>query len=210
VITGGPGCGKSTLALHFADAGLQLGESVVMLVSGRADDLKSHAAYLGIDLETPLRTRKLTLFRYRSEFTRRAAQAPSPEHVVTNLGRIISPHRPARIIIDTFSPFVIGAQPVAPVVAALAALLERFDVTSMLTFPEDLASSYDRSLVPIVENAAAVIRLAHDDGQMRRAELLSIRYPAPASPAVSFLIRRGVGIVAEETVRAEHWPLSVQ
>jgi KaiC/GvpD/RAD55 family RecA-like ATPase len=210
MLTGGPGCGKSTLALHFADAGLRLGESVVMLVHARADHVKTHAAYLGIDLETPLRDGKLLLVRYRSDFARRAAHAVSPEQVVADLERIIGPQRPARIIIDTFSPFVTGPPPLTPVVAALVEVLERFDVTSLLTFPEDLAAGYDRSLEPLVESAAAVIRLAHDQGELRRAELLSIRYPAPSTASRSFVIRQGVGIVAEQTVRPERLTLRVQ
>jgi hypothetical protein len=129
---------------------------------------------------------------------------------VADLERIISACRPSRIIIDTFSPFVTTPPPVAPVVAALVHMLDRFDVTSLLTFPEDLAAGYDRSLEPLVESAAAVIRLAHDEGDVRRAELLSIRYPAPSAATRSFVIRHGVGIVAEHIVRADRLTLRVQ
>jgi KaiC/GvpD/RAD55 family RecA-like ATPase len=210
ILTGGPGCGKSTIALQFADAGLRLGESVAMVVHARTDHVKSHAAYLGIDLETALRDGRLLLLRYRSDFARRAAHAVAPEQVIADLERIISSSRPGRIIIETFSPFVTTPPPVAPVVAALAHMLERFDVTSLLTFPEDLAPGYDRNLEPLVESAAAVIRLAHDEGEVRRAELLSIRDPAPSAATRSFVIRQGVGIVAEHTMRPDRLTLRVQ
>ena len=212
MLTGGPGCGKSTIALHFADAGLRLGESVAMVVHASADHVKSHAVYLGIDLETPLRDGRLLLLRYRSDFARRTAHAVSPEQVSADLERTISPNRPSRIIIDTFSPLVTAPPPLTPVVAALAEMFERFGVTSLLTFPEDLAAGYDRSLEPLVESAAAVIRLAHDEGggEVRRAELLSIRYPAPPAATRSFVIRQGVGIVAEHTVRPDRLTLRVQ
>jgi hypothetical protein len=181
-----------------------------MIVHARTDHVKSHAAYLGIDLESPLRDGRLLLLRYRSEFARRAAHAASPDHTIADLERIISPSRPARIIIDTFAPFVASPPPISPIVAALAHMLERFDVTSLLTFPEDLAAGYDRSLEPLVESAAAVIRLVHDEGEVRRAELLSIRYPAPSAATRSFVIRQGVGIVAEHGVRPDRLTLRVQ
>lgn len=210
MLTGGPGCGKSTIALHFADAGLRLGESVAMVVHASAEHVKSHAAYLGIDLETPLRDGRLLLLRYRSDFARRTAHAVSPEQVSADLERTIAPNRPSRIIIDTFSPLVTAPPPLTPVVAALAEMFERFAVTSLLTFPEDLAAGYDRSLEPLVESAAAVIRLAHDEGEVRRAELLSIRYPAPSAATRSFVIRQGVGIVAEHALRPDRLTLRVQ
>jgi hypothetical protein len=89
-------------------------------------------------------------------------------------------------------------------------MFERFAVTSLLTFPEDLAAGYDRSLEPLVESAAAVIRLAHAAGDVRRAELLSIRYPAPSAATRRFVIRQGVGIVAEHALRPDRLTLRVQ
>src|SRR5262245_61137538 len=135
LLTGGPGSGKSTLALLFADAGLRGGESVALLVHSRADDVKAHARHLGIDLKTPLRRGRLLLLRYRSDFVHAATHAVSSEQVVADLDRIITAHRPTRIVIDTFSPFVALAPPVAPAVAALTELLERTGATSFLTFP---------------------------------------------------------------------------
>ena len=109
----------------------------------------------------------------------RATQAVSPTQVDGGPRTAHHAALPARIIIDTFSPFVSGSAPVAPVVVALAAFLEQSGSTSLLTFPEDLSDGYDRSLEPIVQASAAVIRLASEDAGVRRAELLSLRYPPP-------------------------------
>jgi len=209
LFTGGPGSGKSTIALHFADAALRRGKSVAMLVHSRADDVKSHAKYLGIDIETPLRDGRLLLLRYRSELVHFAAHAVSPVQVVAELDRLVSPHSPARIVLDTFSPFVSGLAPVAPMVTALAAFLEQSGSTSLLTFPEELSAGYDRSLEPLVQSSAAIIRLAAEDGGVRRAELLSLRYPAPVAATARFIIRGGVGIVGEHVLRAERLTLRV-
>lgn len=209
LLTGGPGCGKSALALHFADAGLRRGESVAMVVHSRADDVKSHARYLGVNLEAALRDGRLVLLRYRSDFVQRAAQAVSPEQVVTDLESLIAPHTPSRVIIDTLSPFVSGTPPVVPITAALADLLHRMKASALLTFPEDLSNGYDRSLEPLVQSASALIRLAREGTEVRRAELLTLRYPAPPAPSRRFVIRQGVGIVAEHAVRADQVAMKV-
>lgn len=209
LLTGGPGSGKSSIALHFVDAGLRRGESAVMLVHARADDVKAHAKYLGVNLETPLHDGRLLLLRYRSDFVHRATQAVSPEHVIADLERVILPQRPARIVIDTFSPFVTGPPPIGPAVAALADVLERSESTSLLTFPEELAAGYDRNLEPLMQGAAAVIHLAHEDANVRRAELLTIRYPAPGTTTRRFIIREGSGIISDHAVRGERLTLRV-
>src|SRR5262249_5831197 len=146
-----------------------------------------HARYLGVDLDTPLRDGRLLLLRYHSDFVRRTAHAVSPEQAVADLERVVSAHRPSRLVIDTFSPFVAGAPPIAPVVVALTEMLERSAATTLLTFPEDLSAGYDRSLEPLVQSAAAVVRLVQEDAQVRRAELLSLRYQPPAATTIHFV-----------------------
>ena len=210
LVTGGTGSGKSSLALHFADAGARRGQSVVMLVHGRADDVMSHARFLGLKLDAAVRDHRLILLRYRSDFVHRAAHAVSPEEVVSDFARIISPHRPARLIIDTVSPLVTAGLPVGLVTSALADLLEHTGSTALLTFPEDLSAGYDRNLEPLVQGAAAVIRLTREDANVRRAELVNIRYPAPSASVVRFVVRRDVGIVTDHPVREDRAVLTVQ
>jgi circadian clock protein KaiC len=203
LLTGGSGSGKSTIALQFADAALRRGEPVAMLVNARVDDVKSHARYLGLNLVPPLRDGRLLLLRYRPDFVHRAAHAVSSDQVVADLSRIVAPHTPARIVIDTISPFMTGPAPIRPVVVELADWLGRIGSSTLLTFPEDLSGGYDRDLEPLVQNAAAVIRLVREDADVRRAELVSLRYPAPATASRRFVIREDAGIVAERTVRDE-------
>jgi KaiC/GvpD/RAD55 family RecA-like ATPase len=204
LFTGGTGSGKSTVALHFADAGLRRQETVVMLVRERVRGATlRHANFLGIDLGAPLRDARLLLFRYHSEFTKRLAQTASPIQAIAELERIALTRRPARVIIDTIAPFVCGAAPVGQMAIALAELLERSEASVLLTFPEDLGNEYDRNLEPLVQSAAAVIRLAREDGNVRRAELMNLRYSASPAGAVRFVIRPGAGIVTEHAVGVE-------
>lgn len=211
-MTGGSGSGKSSVALQFADAGARHGEPVVMLVHGRAGDVKSHARFLGLKLDAPLRDGRLVLLRYRDDFVHRAAQAVSPEQVVADLARIISPHRPGRLVIDSLSPLVTsgGGLPVGLVMSALADLLEQIGSTALLTFPENLAEGYDRNLEPLVQGASAVIRLTREDATVRRAELVNIRYAAPSAATMRFVIRRDAGILTEHPVREDRAVLRVQ
>lgn len=197
VLTGGSGAGKSAIALDFADAALRNDESVAMLVQARADDVKRHAAFLGIDLDTPLRDGRLLLLRYRPDVVVRAARAGAGDEVIGDLERRVAPHGAARLVIDSFAPLLSGA----PAAAALADFLDRSDSIKLLTFPEDLADGYDRALEPIVQRASAIVRLVHENDGVRRAELVNIRGCAPRVASVRFVLREGRGIVADHAVR---------
>jgi KaiC/GvpD/RAD55 family RecA-like ATPase len=207
LVTGGSGAGKSTLALQFADASLRRREPVAMLVNTRIDDLKSHARYIGVNLDAPLRDGRLLLLRYRSDFVHRASHAVSSEQVIGDLARLVAPHNPARVIIDTVSPFVAGPMPVRSSALALVEWLGRLGSMALLTLPEDVTEAYDRSIEPLVQSAAAVIRLAREDADVRRAELVNLRYPAPPTSVRGFVIRERLGIVAEHDVRVERLTL---
>src|SRR5262249_48160069 len=91
LVTGGPGTGKTTMCLQFANVGLQRGDAVCMVTVGRGGALKSHAAFLGIDLARALRSRRLVLLRYRSDFAARLARVLTPERVVQDLRRLTQP-----------------------------------------------------------------------------------------------------------------------
>jgi KaiC/GvpD/RAD55 family RecA-like ATPase len=178
-----------------------------MLVHARTDDVKAHARWLGIDLETPLDNGSLLLLRYRADFMKAMSHAACSDDVVADLDRMITSHRPARVVIDTFSPFLLAPPPVAPVVVALVELLRRTGATSLLTFSEDVENGYDRTLEPLMSEAAAVIRLSRDEGDVRCAELLNIRYRAPESMVARFAIRQGSGIAVEHPLRLERLAL---
>lgn len=201
VLTGGSGTGKSTLALDFVDAALKRDEAVAMLVHARADDVKRHATFLGIDLETPLRDGRLLLLRYRPGVLIRAAQTGVSEQIIGDLERQVEPHGAARLVIDSFAPLVCGS-PATTAAAALADFLEQSEATKVLTFPEDLTEGYDRALEPIVQGASAIIRLQHDHHGVRRAELVNLRDCPPRTASMRFSVREGLGVVAEKIVRS--------
>ena len=159
VLVGGPGTGKTTLCLRFISAGLTAGERVAMVVMSRAADLKAHARRLGFDLNAAVRFEHLMLLRYPLDFSERQARATSPKAAVDELERLFAPIHPSRIVFDSFAPLLGDEAGGGQAIAALAAYLERSGATSLLTYPEDVSNGYDRRLEPIMQGAAAILRL---------------------------------------------------
>ena len=159
VLVGGPGTGKTELCLRFIGAGLAAGERAAMLVLSRGSDVKAHAARLGIDLDGALRDGRLILLRYRADFVDRLSHALSPSEVIEDFERLVAPMRPARIVIDSFGPLLGDGAAGGAAMSALAAFLDRSATTSLLTYPEDVSNGYDRRLEPLMQSAAAILRL---------------------------------------------------
>jgi KaiC/GvpD/RAD55 family RecA-like ATPase len=196
LITGGVGTGKTTACLHFMAAGLEADESVAILTLDRASELRSHAAYLGIDIDAPLRAGRLTAVRYRPEFGRRYAYLPSVEGVVEDLRRLLGGAMPpARIVIDPVSPFLADGSPVGAGIAAVVELLDGLGATALLTYPGPVTDGADRRLDPLVERAASIVSLARDaDGGFELSVPRARLAGAPRTP-IRFTIARAIGLV---------------
>ncbi len=175
LLTGGAGAGKTTCALQFLGQGIDRGEVAVMLTHATRVELLSLAASLEIDLPKALRSERVVLLRYRSDFVRRVAQAGTTERVLDEVRGLLTKYRPRRLVIDTFAPFLDDASPSPLVASALVELIERSQTTALLTYADDLAERYDRRVEPIVQHAAGVFRLSHDAGRTRRMHVVSLR-----------------------------------
>ena len=187
LLTGGAGAGKTMHALQFVNQGLRSGERVLMLTHANRDDLLSQAGHLGIDLGTAIRESRAIVLRYRPDFAHRLVRAGTTDRALDDLRRSIGEHRPRRLVIDPFAPLLEdgSASPVAA--AALTELLELSQATSLLTYPEDLGSSYDRRVEPLIHGAAGVFRIVRDERGLGTVEVVSLRQPpAPLdAPLVS-------------------------
>ena len=164
-------------ALQFVNQGLRSGERVLMLTHAHRDDLLSQAGHLGVDLGAAIRETRAIVLRYRPDFARRLVRAGTPDRALDDLRRSIGEYRPRRLVIDPFAPLLEdgSASPVAA--AALAELLELSQATSLLTYPEDLGSNYDRRVEPLVHGAAGVFRIVRDERELRTVEVVSLRQP---------------------------------
>ena len=175
LLTGGAGSGKTACAMRFADEGLRSGDRVAMLVHSPREELFAHARRLGIGLTAALRDEQLLLLRFRPDFARRLARAASAEDALDDLRRQVIGHRAHRLVIDTFAPLLEDGSASPIPAASLAELLELTRSTALLTYPADLANSYDRRLEPLVHAATGVVRIVRDDHGNRRIEVVSLR-----------------------------------
>lgn len=182
VLVGGPGTGKTALCLRFIAAGLVSRERTAMLVLSRGSDVKAQAKRLGFDFEDALRFERLILLRYHVEFGERLAQAAPARRVIDDLERLLGPIQPSRIVIDSFAPLLADGPAGGSVIAALSAYLERSGATSILTYPEDLSAGYDRRLEPLLQNAAAILRLERRTPDRVDLQALAIRAVAGGDP----------------------------
>ena len=193
LLTGGAGAGKTTCALQFVSQALDRGEVALMLTHASRAELLARANVLGIDLLDALRAERVVALRYRSDFVRRIAQAGTTERVLDEIRGLVAKHRPRRVVIDTFAPFLDDPSPSPLAASALVELLERSHATALLTYADDLADRYDRRVEPIVQHAAGVFRLRHDATGQRQMHVVSLREPSPPGAIGS----RPIALVAQ-------------
>ena len=195
VISGSPGTGKSVSCLEFSQQGLESGEQVVLITHDDPADVLASAAFLGIDVERPLREERLVLLRFQLDFVRRLGRATTVDAVFTELRRHLKTFSPGRIAIDSIVPFLDGGPASTQAIYGLIEWLNATQVTSLLTFPGDMSALYDRRLEPLMQRAAGVFHLGSDSDRNHQLEVRKIRYDAPSTRPVTFRIISGAGMV---------------
>lgn len=196
VFDGAPGTGKSVACLEFLAAGLSQGERVVMITHDDPSDLLSQARFLGIDLEAALAGEQAILLRYQLDFVRRYGRVASVDVVFEELRKLIGPDAPTRLVVDSVAPFLEGGPASGAGLTALLKFLDSLGATSFLTYPGDLASSYDRRVESLVQHAAGIFHLAADSSRTGSLEIRKVRFEAPSTASIRFRIVAGSGIVA--------------
>jgi KaiC/GvpD/RAD55 family RecA-like ATPase len=195
VISGNPGTGKSVSCLEFAQQGLEGGETVVLITHDDPADVLASAAFLGIDIERPLREERLILLRFQLDFVRRLGRATTADAVFVELKRHLAAFKPGRIAIDSIVPFLDGGAASNMAIYGLIQFLDELQVTSLLTFPGDMAGLYDRRLEPLMQRSAGVFHLTSDSERNHKLEVRKIRFEAASMLPVSFRILSGAGMV---------------
>lgn len=195
VISGNPGTGKSVSCLEFAQQGLEGGETVVLITHDDPADVMASAAFLGIDIERPLREERLILLRFQLDFVRRLGRATTADAVFVELKRHIADFKVGRIAIDSIVPFLDGGAASTMAIYGLIQFLDELQVTSLLTFPGDMAGLYDRRLEPLMQRSAGVFHLSSDSERNHRLEVRKIRFEAASMLPVTFRVLSGAGMV---------------
>lgn len=210
LMSGAPGTGKSTAGFQFIREGLRVGETVAMLTADRVDDVRSHAAFLGIDLEPPLQTGRLVLLRYRSSFAALLQHAAVPEQMLDDLRRILVPARPTRVVVDTVLPFLSSSPRSDGTMGAVADVFEEVGAATLMTYSGDLMAGrgmgYDYRLEPLVERSAALFHLtrnivgrdASQNGAAREPSydfhVVRVRQQVRSMAPASYVIAAGIGL----------------
>lgn len=187
LLTGGSGSGKSACALAFAFDALRRAGRVVLVVTGRADDVRSQARAMGLDIDPPLRNERLLMLRYRADVTRRQSTGGTGG-IIAELARVAGTQGLAAIVIDGVAPMLDAPSASADSAEALVAFLEQAGGSALLTYPGELADGYDRRLEPLVQHARAIVRLSVDGDGRHRADLVTMRGPTPRATHVQFAI----------------------
>jgi KaiC/GvpD/RAD55 family RecA-like ATPase len=195
VISGNPGTGKSVSCLEFAQQGLEGGETVVLITHDDPADVLASAAFLGIDVERPLREERLILLRFQLDFVRRLGRATTADAVFVELRRHLEPFKPGRIAIDSIVPFLDGGAASTQAIYGLIQFLDELHVTSLLTFPGDMAGLYDRRLEPLMQRSAGVFHITSDSERNHQLEVRKIRFEAASMGPVTFRMLSGAGMV---------------
>ena len=165
-----------------------------MITAEHGSDLKALAVYLGVDIESALRSGLLQLIRYRPQFAAALAASRSQESVFTDLRNMLSSRTPARLAIDPLDPFLGDGGPVNAGSLALVKFLDELGATSLLTHASEASGAVDRRLDPIIGRSVAVVRLERGRGDRHYLRVLRSRVSDVPPEPVAFEIRRDGGI----------------
>jgi KaiC/GvpD/RAD55 family RecA-like ATPase/CheY-like chemotaxis protein len=198
LLTGAPGAGKSTAALHFLGAGLEAGEVCALLMQDDPADVVAHAGFLGYDFAPAAADETLQMLRFRLDFQRSYSRVAHPEVVFSELKALLAERMPERLVIDSMLPFLEGGLAAEERVDAFAQFLESLPCTTYVTLPGDLSESYYRRIHDrLTANAGGILHFELGQGGGRRLTPRKLRQQgAPVEP-LDFVIRPGAGVVQD-------------
>ncbi len=203
VLSGPPGSGKTSAALHMLGAGIENGDTVAVLTQDDPADLIAQAEYLGYDFAAAAEADDLLLFRYRLDFQRHYSRVADPSQVFEELKALLWERIPQRLVIDSVLPLLEGGLAAEEAVDAFAQFLEEIPCTTYLTVPGDLSESYYRRMYTrITAGAAGIFHFENLSGGVRQMTIRKLRQSITSVEPVSFTIRPGAGIVEDLALRS--------
>ncbi|HET6230528.1 MAG TPA: ATPase domain-containing protein [Longimicrobiaceae bacterium] len=198
LVSGGPGTGKSSVALQFVGAGLEAGERCAILTQDDPEDLVAQAEFLGYDFRAAALDDRLVILQYRLDFAHNFTRVSDPDRIARELRQMVGDEPVHRFVVDSLVPFVDGDGGGGDTAGALANLLETVGATTYLTVPGDTGDAhYWRIYDRVVTGAAGIFHLERTEGQARELSLRKLRQAAVSAEPFRFTLAAGVGIVEQ-------------
>ncbi|MEN8374994.1 MAG: ATPase domain-containing protein [Gemmatimonadota bacterium] len=203
VLSGAPGSGKTSTALHFMGTGLEAHETCAILTQDDPADLFAQAEYLGYDFQEAAGAERLAFYRYRLDFQRHYSRVADPAMVYEELKSLLWDQIPHRFVIDSVLPLLEGGMAAEEAVDAFAQFLDEIPCTTFITVPGDLSETYYRRIYNrISAGAAGIFHFENLAGSARQMTVRKLRQRLGSTESVRFSIRPGAGIVEELSLRS--------
>ncbi len=201
VVIGGPGTGKTVVALQFLYEGIRRGGRVAMLTQARPGDVVDLAASIGIDMTPHLRSGRWVLLGYQSGFRERYRRSIEPGELFQELEEFVTTEAvPDRLVIDTCSPLVESRES-GNGAEHLIDLLSGLSSTVLLTFAAEHPGALDSGFDLVSQRAALVLHLILSSEGRREIIVRKTPGPVESMGPITFEIRDGLGIVPAQAIQ---------
>ncbi len=196
LLGGSPGAGKTTACIQFLAAGLEAGETCLILTQENPSDLLAQAEYIGCDFRAYGEREQLIVLQYRLDFAHNYARVANPEAVADELVRLVGDAHPTRLVADTVLPLTEAGGGRHGAVHALLNVLERYSPTAYFTVPGDISDSYfARIYDTVVTGSAGIFHFELRPDRTRELVIRKSRQAGEDDGPLSFTMRAGHGIV---------------
>lgn len=192
--------GKTAMALQFLNAGLELGEHVLILSAMPSRDLAILAESLDVSVDLHVESGALTILEYNDFVPGRDDEENImlPPEGFSQLQSVIENSGITRLAIDTIVPWISfpGNRHLAEHIFSFVRAFERLGATTLFTAPKPASPAAQRMLKYLVDNVPVAIYLAKStDGselQWRTSKYLG---EPSVDCAFKYRVEKNVGIV---------------
>ncbi len=199
--------GKSILACHFLNQGIQDGDKVLLLSNYRAQDTIIVAESLGLPFAKAVTEGQLSILEYASFIPESTASANVmlPPQSFMELQETVESQSIRRLAFDTILPWV-AIHPVARIaehVYSFIHAIERLGVTAMLTLPKPVSNPSFTLKSRLEDLCPVAINIDHENGTNRVLRVTKyLGEVMNLSTLFPFVITPGRGIISEAEAQA--------
>ena len=167
LVYGRAASGRDLFALRFLQTGAEAGETCLFLSPARPKDLLIQAASIGFDLRQSHAAGRVRLLRVPPSLSEGGEEDEGIARALRDLVALVRQHRPARLILGDFTPFVLFRS-FDRFRAALVEMLEQTDVldtTTLLVMGEPANAQSRRVLDFLTAQTTGTLHVAMPDDE---------------------------------------------